>query len=91
KKPTRARDLLSNTKHYRSGIGAVLNTRPRRRLPRAHSPDAEHHAARRAHQSSRRSRGVARHDLASTPFDAPPHRDLTRTARRHVFTVPSHD
>ena len=61
---------FSTTNHYRSGIGAVVNTAPRFRLPRAHSPDAEHHAAPRAQQSSRRIGGVARHDLAPTPFNA---------------------
>jgi len=36
---------LSNGKPYRSGIGAVVGNGPRCRLPRAPSPDAEHHAA----------------------------------------------
>jgi len=69
KTPVERHELLSNTKHYRSGIGAIVNTVPRFRLPRAHSPGAEHHAARPALQSSRRSRGVARHDFAPTPFN----------------------
>ena len=54
-----------------SGIGAVVNDVLRRRLPRAHSPDSEHHAARQAHRSSGRSCGVARNNLASTPFEVP--------------------
>ena len=47
----------------------MVNDVPRRRLLRAHSPDSEHRAARPAQQSSLRSRGVARHNLAPTPFD----------------------
>src|SRR6187399_859557 len=59
--------------------GRVVNTARRYRLPRAHSPDAEHHAARQAQQSSRRTRGVARHDLAPMPFNGVASR--FRTAR----------
>ena len=54
-----------------SGIGAVVNDVQRRRPPRAHSPDSEHHAARQAHRSSRRPCGVARDNLAPTPFEVP--------------------
>ena len=48
----------------------MINGVPRCRLPRAHSPDSEHRAARHAPPSTEGSRGVARHDLVSTPFDA---------------------
>ena len=56
---------LSNSRPNGSGVGAVVNGVPCRRLPRPHSPDAEHRAARQLCQSSRRSRGVARDNLAS--------------------------
>jgi len=75
------REPISNGAPYRSGIGAVANNGLRCRFPQAYSPDAEHRAALRARRSSSRACGVARHDLASTPFDVSPHHVTPRTAR----------
>ena len=68
-----ASSLLSNSTPYSSGIGAVVSNGRRCRLARAHSPDAEHHAARQAHQSSPTLLRRAHHDLVSSPFEVPPH------------------
>jgi len=59
----------------------VINGVPRCRLPRAHSPDSEHRAARHAPPSTEGSRGVARHDLGPTPFDAAVMSNRLRYAR----------
>ena len=84
-----ASSLPSNSTPYRSGVGAVVHSGPHRRLPRAHSPDAEHHVARRPHQPSGRSCGVARDDIVLAVEPPPDTVVPRRTDRGHQRPRPT--